>query len=60
MSDLSFEDIVNEIKTDLIAADPSLAPALELESEPLVKLIEVVAYRLLDIQIKINDTQNKG
>lgn len=60
MSNLSFEDIVNEIKADLIALDPNLAPALEVESEPLVKLIEVVAYRLLDIQTKINNTQNKG
>lgn len=54
MSDLNYEQIVNEIKVDLIKADPNLAPALALESEPMVKLIEVFAYRLLDMQNRIN------
>lgn len=54
MSDLNYEQIVKEIKSDLIKADPNLAPALALESEPMVKLIEVFAYRLLDMQNRIN------
>lgn len=54
MTQLNYKQIVDEIKQDLVSADADLAPALELESEPLVKLIEVVAYRLLDMQNKIN------
>lgn len=54
MSTLSYEQIVSEIKADLINADPSLAPALELQSEPMVKLIEATAYRLLAVQTQVN------
>ena len=54
MSQKTYEQIVSELKADLIAADPSLAPVLELSSEPLVKLIEVFAYRLLAVQTQIN------
>jgi len=54
MSQLTYEQIVTELKADLIAKDPSLAPALELESEPMVKLIEVFAYRLLAVQTQVN------
>lgn len=54
MSQLTYEQIVSEIKADLIAADPSLAPALELSSEPMVKMIEVFAYRLLAVQTQVN------
>lgn len=54
MSTLSYEQIVSEIKADLINADPSLAPSLELPSEPMVKLIEVTAYRLLAVQTQVN------
>lgn len=54
MSQKTYEQIVSELKADLIAADPSLAPTLALSSEPLVKLIEVFAYRLLAVQAQIN------
>lgn len=59
MSQMSYEQIVREIKKDLIASDPSLAPVLELSSEPMVKLIEVFAYRLLAVQSQINHATTK-
>lgn len=41
----SYEQILAELKADLITRDPNLAEVLTLESEPLVKLLEVFAYR---------------
>lgn len=41
----SFEQIFGELKTDLLNRDPNLAAVLALESEPLVKLLQVFAYR---------------
>jgi anthranilate synthase component 1 len=40
-----FEQIFSELKADLIGLDGNLANVLELESEPLVKLLQVFAYR---------------
>ncbi|MDO5606695.1 MAG: baseplate J/gp47 family protein, partial [Paracoccus sp. (in: a-proteobacteria)] len=39
----------------LIARAPQLGPVLELESEPLTKLLEVCAYREMVIRARIND-----
>lgn len=47
--------IVAAMKADLAARDPALAPALDLESEPLVKLVEAHAYRELLVRSRIND-----
>jgi phage-related baseplate assembly protein len=52
---LSFESILSDMKTDLISRDPSLEDALQLESEPLTKLLEVCAYRELILRKRIND-----
>ena len=60
---LSFEAIVAASKADFIAAMEAIDPAsaatlelaLQLESEPLVKLIEVFAYRELMLRQRIND-----
>lgn len=41
----SFEKIFSELKADLISRDSHLAAVLEFESEPLVKLLQVFAYR---------------
>lgn len=41
----SFEQIFSELKADLISRDATLSAVLEFESEPLVKLLEVFAYR---------------
>jgi phage-related baseplate assembly protein len=52
---LDFEQILAAMKTDLIERDASLADTLQLESEPLVKLLEVCAYRELLLRQRIND-----
>jgi phage-related baseplate assembly protein len=53
-SDLDFEAVLAEIKADLLSRAPDLAPVLELESEPLVKLLESLAYRVLGQLSRIN------
>lgn len=50
-----FETIVQQIKDDLVARQPDLATVLGLESEPLAKLIEAIAYRELLIRARYND-----
>lgn len=52
---LDFETILGEMKADLIARAPALAPVLALESEPAVKILEVAAYRELLLRARIND-----
>ena len=42
---ISYEQILAELKTELITRDPQLADVLALESEPLVKLLQVFAFR---------------
>lgn len=41
---IDYENMLAAIKADLISRDPTLADALNLESEPLTKLLETVAY----------------
>lgn len=43
----NYEQILLELKTDLISRDPQLEAVLSLESEPIVKLLQVYAYREL-------------
>lgn len=52
---VSFEAIVSAIKSDVILRYPEAEPVLALESEPMVKLIEVFAYRELILRARIND-----
>lgn len=52
---LDYETILATIKADVIAADPALAEVLSLESEPIVKVCEVVAYRELMLRARINN-----
>ena len=52
---VSFEAIVSAIKSDVILRYPEAEPVLALESEPMVKLIEVFAYRELMLRARIND-----
>ncbi|HEC0400335.1 TPA: baseplate J/gp47 family protein [Klebsiella aerogenes] len=57
---LDFESILRDVKSDMIAAFPeeqqaSVAAALELESEPLNVIAQVVAYRELMLRQRIND-----
>jgi len=51
---LDFEAELNACKQDLIARDPELAPVLNFESEPIVKVLETFAYRLLLKTSQIN------
>lgn len=52
---LDFETILAACKADLADALPSIAPTLDLESEPVVKLLEVWAYRETLLRAAIND-----
>ncbi len=54
LKQLDFEAELLECKQDLIARDPELASALEFESEPLLKLLQTFAYRLLLKSSEIN------
>lgn len=51
---LDYETILASIKADLLAIRPETADVLALESEPLVKLLEVAAYRELLLRARIN------
>ena len=42
---IDYEAVLSSMKADLMARAPELAPVLALESEPLVKLLEVAAWR---------------
>ena len=53
---LSYETILSQLKADLIARDPTLEAVLALESEPLSKLLEVVAYRETLLRGRVNDS----
>lgn len=52
---LDFETILATIKADVIALAPAAATTLALESEPMTKLLEVLAYRELLLRARIND-----
>jgi phage-related baseplate assembly protein len=50
-----FEAIVQQIKDDIVSRQPDLTDVIDLESEPLVKLLESFAYRELLIRARYND-----
>lgn len=52
---LSFEDVFASRRAALIEAFPAAAAALELESDPLTKLLQENAYRELVLRQRIND-----
>lgn len=52
---LSFESILGEYKADLVARYPDIADTIDLESEPALKLLEVCAYRELQLRARYND-----
>lgn len=52
---LDFEAILAEMKADLLQRYPDAADVLNLESEPLVKLMEAFAYRELLYRARVND-----
>ncbi|MCZ4281701.1 baseplate J/gp47 family protein [Kiloniella laminariae] len=52
---IAYEDILGLRKAELIARSPASAAVLELESEPLTKLLEVFAYGELTLRQRVND-----
>ncbi len=52
---VDFEALLAEMKQDLLIQAPELADALDLESEPLSKLLEVVAYWRIHDRQMVND-----
>ena len=52
---IDYEAVLSSMKADLMARAPELAPVLALESEPLVKLLEVAAWREMVLRARIND-----
>lgn len=55
IDELGFETILAQLKADAIARLPDLAELLELESEPVTMLLQVVAYRELLLRQRINE-----
>jgi phage-related baseplate assembly protein len=52
---LGFESILAEYKADFVARYPDAAVVIDLESEPVVKLLEVGAYRETLLRARYND-----
>ena len=52
---LSFEAVLLAIKAELLARYPGVADVIDLESEPLVKLLQVMAYREVLIRQRVNE-----
>lgn len=53
---LDFEALVSTMKAELVADQPELAAALALESEPMTKLLEQIAYREMHQTNRVNQT----
>lgn len=52
---LDFEEVFEALRDQVIAAAPDLAPALTLESEPAVKVLQVIAWAKLHDRARVND-----
>lgn len=52
---LNFEALLAELKTDLVARYPDIEGTIDLESEPALKLLEVAAYREMQLRARYND-----
>ena len=52
---LDYETVLTELRADLLRLYPAAAEVIDLESEPLAKLLQVAAYRELLIRARIND-----
>ncbi len=52
---LAIETIIAEAKARFVEIYPAAATTIDLESEPVVKLLEVFAYRELSIRARYND-----
>lgn len=52
---LNFEQIYAEMRADLISRMPELEDVLQLESEPITKLLQACSYREMLLRARIND-----
>ncbi|MBX9612429.1 MAG: baseplate J/gp47 family protein [Burkholderiales bacterium] len=52
---ISFESILADIKTQFLSLHPAGADVIELESEPIAKLLECIAFRELSLRARYND-----
>lgn len=55
IEELSFEAILQDMKTDLSVRFPEIAPVLALESSAAVKILQTCAYRELGLRVRAND-----
>lgn len=55
IEDVSFEDILAEMKDACVLAMPSLGPVLALESETATKVLEVCAAYVMMVRARVND-----
>ncbi len=53
---LDFESELQRLKNLVLAALPDLADVLELESEPVTKVLQLMAYEHVTMQARINDS----
>lgn len=53
---LDYETIFTQMRDQLLALDPTLADVLSLESEPLVKQLQLCAYRELLLRQRVNES----
>lgn len=52
---LAYETILAQMKADVLALAPSLAPAFEVESDPIHAVLQAIAYRSLIHEARYND-----
>lgn len=52
---LDYEAVLAAMKADLVALAPSLAPALEVEGDPIHAVLQAIAYRALVHEARYND-----
>lgn len=55
IDEMTFEQIFDQMRDDLSALEPTLNDVLQLESEPLVKILQVSAMRELLLRQRINN-----
>ncbi len=53
--EIAFEDILAEMKAACVRIHPTMAPILQVESEPAVKVLEVAAAYVMMLRAEIND-----
>ena len=52
---IDFEAVLADLKVEMLARLPALADVLELESEPITKLLQLMAYREVLLRQRVNE-----